>query len=493
VSSEELPPGWVATQLADVTIPKVRQREPIGQSFTYVDIGGVDRSTKTIAATTVIPTDAAPSRARQELREGDVLVSTVRPNLNAVARVQPELDGATGSTGFDVLRGTGAAESCFLYYFVQTPAFVEEMSSLVQGALYPAVRSADVRAVGLPLPPLGEQRRIVAKLDELRSRSRRAREALDDVPALLDKLKQSVLAAAFRGDLTAEWRAAQPPGSVEPASVLLDRIRAERRKRWEQANPKKEYVEPEPVDTDGLPDLPDGWCWVNLDEVSAGFDYGTSAKSDNAGLIPVLRMGNLQGGEIDWSDLKYTSDPVEIERYSLSPNTVLFNRTNSPELVGKTAIYRGDRPAVFAGYLIRIDLLQEVQADYVNLSLDSLRAREWCWRVKTDGVSQSNISAGKLRQFPLPLCPEREQQAIVQLARSALDAVVRLGTSVATIEEEADKLDQSILAKAFRGELVPQDPNDEPAETLLARIQAEAGDGGPKKPGRGRKPNPAHP
>lgn len=169
-----------------------------------------------------------------------------------------------------------------------------------------------------------------------------------------------------------------------------------------------------------------------------------------------------------------------------APNTVLFNRTNSPELVGKTAIYRGGRPAVFAGYLIRINLLELVNADFVSLSLNSLRARAWCWQVKSDGVSQSNISASKLREFPIPLCSMQEQTMICRLARLLLAVVDRLKTSVNTTTREIGQLDQSLLAKAFRGELVPQDRNDEPAEKLLARIKAGAGATAGKKSGRGR-------
>jgi type I restriction enzyme S subunit len=423
--------------------------------------------------------------------DGDVIFAKITPCMeNGKAALAERLVNGRGygSTEFFVLRSLGPVEPRYLHQFVRQESYRREARSTMQSGVGQARVPKDfVESTSLPLPPLPEQRRIVAKLDELRARSRMAREALGEVPALLDRLKQSVLAAAFRGDLTAEWRAAQPAGSVEPASVLLDRIRAERRKRWEQANPKKKYVEPEPVDTEGLPELPEGWCWARLEEVSAGLDYGTSAKSADAGLVPVLRMGNLQGGEIDWSDLKYTSDETEIEKYGLAPNTVLFNRTNSPELVGKTAIYRGHRPAVFAGYLIRIDLLDLVEPDFVNLSLNSLRARAWCWMVKSDGVSQSNINATKLGDFPIPLCSGPEQSEICRLARAHFDAVGRLAVAMEATLSEIQSLDQSALLKAFRGELVPQHPNDEPAQTLLARVRADGGDAASKKRGRGGK------
>src|SRR4051794_15974094 len=106
--------------------------------------------------------------------------------------------------------------------------------------------------------------------------------------------------------------------------------------------------------------IPDEWKWVILDDVVSGVEYGTSSKSERSGKVPVLRMGNIQNGRFDWNDLVYTNDEEEINKYLLKKNDVLFNRTNSAELVGKTAIFKGERPAIFAGYLIRIHLNQEL-------------------------------------------------------------------------------------------------------------------------------------
>jgi type I restriction enzyme S subunit len=168
--------------------------------------------------------------------------------------------------------------------------------------------------------------------------------------------------------------------------------------------------------------VPRAWAWARIGEVTSSLDYGSSAKSSETGTVPVLRMGNLQGGEIDWDDLKFTDDATEIETYRLAPNTVLFNRTNSPALVGKTALYRGGRPAVFAGYLIRVALLPGVLPQYVNVWMNSPLAREWCVRVRQDGVSQSNISAGKLASLHLPVPPLAEQYRMV----ARVDALMRL-------------------------------------------------------------------
>ena len=150
--------------------------------------------------------------------------------------------------------------------------------------------------------------------------------------------------------------------------------------------------------------------------MTCGVEYGTGAKSSKSGSVPVIRMGNLQNGMIDWQDLAFTSDKAEIEKYSLSPGDVLFNRTNSPELVGKTAIFRGERPALFAGYLIRVNHIGTiVNSQYLNLFFGSHTARQYGNSVKTDGVNQSNINGEKLQGYPFPYCSLAEQHEVVRI------------------------------------------------------------------------------
>lgn len=165
-------------------------------------------------------------------------------------------------------------------------------------------------------------------------------------------------------------------------------------------------------------------------------------------------MGNLQNGAIDWKDLAYTSDADEIRKYALHPMTVLFNRTNSPELVGKTSIYRGERAAIFAGYLIRINNEPELLSEYLNYCLNASAAREWCNQVKTDGVSQSNINAQKLGKFEIPFCSVGEQAEIVRRVEALFKQADAIEARYKKANAFVEKLTPSVLAKAFRGELV---------------------------------------
>ena len=221
-------------------------------------------------------------------------------------------------------------------------------------------------------------------------------------------------------------------------------------------------------------ELPKGWCWCKLEDIASDLLYGTSEKSLSEGLVPVLRMGNINRiGEIDWNNLVYTSNQADIAKYSLKQDDLLFNRTNSAEWVGKTAIYKGNKNAIYAGYIIRIRTIS-VNADYINYVMNSSYHRAWCDEVKTDAVNQSNINAQKLSQFYIPIPPYKEQERIV-------NSVQRWTTFIDNIEKEKSNLAFSvtetkskILDLAIHGKLVPQDPTDEPASELLKRINPKA-------------------
>jgi type I restriction enzyme S subunit len=161
-------PGWNHATLAELVQPvaKVDPKSDFRETnFTYIDLSAIDRDLKHISDATVVPATDAPSRARQLLRQGDVLVSTVRPNLNAVATVGPDLDGAIGSTGFTVLRPNNALDGRYLFHWVTTEAFVRSMVRQATGASYPAISDRIVKAAQIPLPPLAEQLRIASVLD----------------------------------------------------------------------------------------------------------------------------------------------------------------------------------------------------------------------------------------------------------------------------------------------------------------------------------------
>ena len=159
-------------------------------------------------------------------------------------------------------------------------------------------------------------------------------------------------------------------------------------------------------------EIPESWVWTSIGEVCSNIQYGSSQKSSSTGKIAVLRMGNLQNGRIVLDKLVYTSDLKEIEKYPLEYNDLLFNRTNSKELVGKVAIYKGEIPAIYAGYLVRIHPIL-IDSDYLNYVMQSQYYWIYCQNVRSDAIGQSNINAEKLKHFIFPLPPLQEQKRIV--------------------------------------------------------------------------------
>lgn len=203
----------------------------------------------------------------------------------------------------------------------------------------------------------------------------------------------------------------------------------------------------------------DGWEEKKLGDVCEKVEYGSSAKSLLEGEIPVLRMGNIQNGTIDWNNLVYTSDKEEINKYLLKYDDVLFNRTNSDEHVGKTAIYKGEMPAIFAGYLIRIHRKEElIDADFLNFYLNSYTAREYGKSIMSRSINQANINGTKLKCYPISLPSLSIQKEIVKDLSFLRTETQRLEAIYRQKLVALKELKQSILQKAFTGELTADTP-----------------------------------
>ena len=345
--------------------------------------------------------------------------------------------------------------------------------------------------------PTAEQRRIVDKIEELFFELDKGDESLKAARAQLITYRQAVLKHAFEGKLTAQWRE-ENKDKLDTPEQLLARIKLERAvrnerqlqewreavKEWEgdgkggrkprKPRDSKPLAKLNEISHPNLPQLPESWAWEKLGWLTCGVEYGTASKSAKSGRVPVLRMGNIQNAKFDWVDLAYTSDVDEIAEYLLYDGDVLFNRTNSPELVGKSAIFRGEGPAIFAGYLIRVKHNRRVVASqYLNQFLNSHIARQYGNSVKTDGVNQSNINGTKLSNYPFPYCSIEEQREIATILEQTLSLLDKTEVEIGQELRKAAALRQSILNKAFNGRLVEQDPNDEPASAILDRIRTE--------------------
>lgn len=381
--------------------------------------------------------------------------------------------------------GTGLS-SDYLYYWLSSAK--QHAEALASGTTFLEISGAKAALIPLPLAPAAEQTRIVAKLEELLSDLDAGVAELKAAQKKLAQYRQSLLKAAVEGALTAEWRQQHPP--TETGAQLLQRILLERRARWEakqlakfkqqgKTPPKdwqKKYPEPVQPDTTNLPELPQRWVWASIEQLTAEQKYGSSSKTnENSAGVPILRMGNIQDGDLDFSNLKYLPvDHDEFPRLYLQDGDLLFNRTNSPELVGKTAVYRSQiSPCSFASYLISVRFSQSYIPELASTFLNSVYGKHWIKSVVVQQVGQANVNGSKLSALAIPLPPFEEQKEIVSLLQNQINAVIEQVKNVDISLKQSAAQRQNILRAAFAGQLVPQDPNDEPASVLLERIRAE--------------------
>lgn len=330
----------------------------------------------------------------------------------------------------------------YLYYYLlfQRPNLVKQGI----GGAQPNISQTILKKLLVPYPvDKIEQMCIIARIEELFSELDNGVETLRKTKQQLAVYRQAVLKNAFEGALTSGWR-------VENRDFTVEKIWLEIVENKKQCKNLKVYELEESIQ---LSSLPESWKWVNIGDISFGPEYGTSQKSLEKGKVPVVRMGNLQNGIINWTDLVFSNDDAEIEKYRLMPGDVLFNRTNSPELVGKTAIYRGEQEAIFAGYLIRINQFDCINPEYLAYYMNSFTAKQYGNKVKTDGVNQSNINGKKLCSYPFPLCSQEEQAQVVYELESRLSVCDSIEKTVDTALQQAEAMRQSILKQAFEGRL----------------------------------------
>lgn len=310
------------------------------------------------------------------------------------------------------------------------------MSNLVQGALYPAVRPKDIRGFEIPLAPLSEQKRIADKLDALLARVDACRERLDRVPLILKRFRQAVLAAATSGKLTEEWREEQG----------LSYERWQRRSLGELVQELKNGLSPKPNKE------PPG--------------------------TPILRISSVRPFTVNFEDLRYLSSHIPVESYFLQTNDLLFTRYNgSLELVGVCARVKNlpNHSIVYPDKLIRVKVHEEqALPEFIEITANAPSSRNFIEALAKTTAGQTGISGKDLKSLQVALPNLPEQHEIVRRVETLFAYADRLEARYNAARTQVERLAPALLAKAFRGELVPQDPNDEPASVLLERIHAKS-------------------
>jgi type I restriction enzyme, S subunit len=319
---------------------------------------------------------SAPSRARKIVKAGDVIYATVRPSLKRVAWIEQRYDSQIASIAFCIVRADPKqAVHKFLYYVLLSDDVNRKIIEHERGASYPAVTDKDVLNQFVSLPPLAEQEKIAAVLRKIQ----KAVEIEDAIVRNARDLKKSLLRRLFAHGLRGE-----------------------------------------PLKETEIGPLPKSWEIVPFEQVLTMAQYGLSVRGQSQGRYPILRMNCQSDGQVTFDDLQFVDlDEKAFAAYGLRDGDLLFNRTNSFELVGRTAIFYSNKPAVFASYLIRLRLdLEQIIPDFVNYYLNMESTQQALKLLATRAVSQSNISASKLKTFQIPKPEKSEQREIADILQT---------------------------------------------------------------------------
>ncbi len=392
----------VLRQLQEIcsrTIERVDPRSKPDGDFWYIDISSIDSTTKTIANPTLTKGKSASVRARQLLRENDVLVSTTRPNLNAVATVPEKYDGQIGSTGFCVLRGGEELDSEYLYYYTRSSRFVDSLTTLVQGALYPAVTDKQVYAQDIPWVPVEKQRQIAARLKAQLAEVDKARQAaevqLRDADALVKAIHREIENEIFTDAEIRQF------GSY---------VRSYRN------------------------------------------GFGKRPKEGERGPI-VLRIADVSSGTISIANPRHGEvSEKEAETYKLENGDLLFIRVNgAKEIVGRCCVVDGRVPqgTIFNDHLIRVQIADKLDPDFARLCVSLPRARQLIEEVASTSAGQLTINQQLLNRLEIPAYSISDQKKAVEKLQSKIEQLAVLRESVSTSLTDINIMSQKILAQAF--------------------------------------------
>ncbi len=485
----ELPKGWDSVRLGDVCEPS---------QYGYTAKAGASGNIHFLRTTDItsgpIHWDSVPfcnvddeTRDKYLLLDGDVVISRA------------------GSVGFSCLirqprpsvfasyliRFRPLINADYFKHFLLTPNYWNAIGEQSLGIAVQNVNASNLSEINVPVAPAAEQTRIVAKLEELLSDLDAGVAELKAAQKKLAQYRQSLLKAAVEGALTAQWRKKNKP--TETGAQLLERILTERRARWEakqlakfkeqgKTPPKdwqKKYPEPVQPDTSNLPELPEGWVWASLDmlgEIASGVAKGT--KRDAAievREVPYLRVANVQRGFLDLSEIKtILATERDIAELTLQAGDILFNEGGDRDKLGRGWVWRAEvAHCIHQNHVFRMrPYLPEVLPELISHHGNTF-GKLWFQNAGKQTTNLASINMTMLRMFPVPLGPAAEQRELLIQLESQIENLNRQEQAVEHSLKQSTAQRQNILRAAFAGQLVPQDPTDEPASVLLQRIRAE--------------------
>ena len=506
MTDQDLPSGWAEASLAQVCLLNPRSLTDAIEydcPISFIPMAAVEAKTGQIDLSRVRPYGEV-RKGYTPFSEGDVLFAKITPCMEngkvAIARGLTNGSGC-GSTEFHVLRPPSCVSGDLLNYFLLQDEFRREAQRYMAGtAGQLRVPASFLKDAVIPLAPLPEQHRIVAEIETQFTRLDDSVAALRRARVNLKRYRASVLKAACEGRLVpTEAELARSEGrGYEPAGVLLERILAERRARWESQEKRRgKYKEPSAPDTSTLPQLPEGWAWATLSQLSelkGGVTKGQRYKSEQMlREVPYLRVANVQRGFLDLKHVSTIETSQEnIDQLRLKPGDVLFTEGGDRDKLGRGWVWKGEiEECIHQNHVFRArPLSNSVIPEFVSWWGNSF-GQDFFSRFGKQTTNLASINLTVLSLFPVPLPPLAEQRHIVAEVERRLSVIQQAEATVEASLARAERLRQSILKQAFSGKLVPQDPNDEPASALLERIrserEAQASASGKGKAGRRRR------
>ena len=510
MNQQDLPPGWATVAVAEVLSCVETGKRPRGGavkdtsgvlsiSAEHMDAtGGIDTSIPRF-----VPHKFYETMTTGRLQPGDVLVVKDGATTGKTAYFSGNPEGSpivVNEHVFICRPLTGGIIPRWLFYCLWGEPSQSQIRACFRGSAQGGIIRSFVNEVTLPLPPLAEQRRIVAAIETQFARLDASVAALRRAQANLKRYRASVLKDACQGRLVpAEAELARSEGrDYESAAVLLERILAQRRTRWESKEKRRgKYREPSAPDASALPELPEGWVWATvgacLSRIQAGKNFKCEERPPHGQEYGVVKVSSVTWGEFNESESKTCLDPSKIDSSLLiEPGDFLFSRANTIQLVGACVIAGSvGLNVMLSDKILRFTVIEVLQ-EWLLYCLRSTNGRNEIERLATGNQeSMRNIGQDRIREIRFPLPPLAEQRRIVAEVERRLSVAQQAEDAVAASLKRAGRLRQSILKQAFSGKLVPQDPCDEPASALLERIraerEAEAQAPGKGKSGRGKR------